>query len=553
MGLLQLPQELVIHILCKLDDISDLLMCRLICHDLDSVFDAPVLRYRIRLAKAGMKPGFASDIPLVDCMRALEEYQATWCSLPLSGDDYYAAPYEDSPHLRFYGDALPLIRGTRLKIIKPPCAIRGVHSGTWSVDIAAFGPTFRVQRCAIDSSQNLAVICGTAATSQECSQCHLIALSGTSSPSPSYHPEAAEPVLIMSDYPKSLEVLIHGDLLGWMLWWHKKHVLNIYNWRTGVLLWQCAFNTYPTSFVFLDETKLVMIQAGLLRMYDIGHHTSTTQTTQTLTPPLLCTLALPPMAQRVSRSILTLKCQRPPPTDGSSTISERDRRFTAFTILFTLPSATRTSSETYLLVISVATLLRCVNTALGGSPSLSNATGPPPVIPWDVWGAPRSCLFRIHEPEDDTRTAYCLSAFGSTCAFAICNANHPASQDVFVFDFHPLAGLNSEKDDDREILARYIDDQPVVQGPAGRLCEPVCNTLPYQVVYKRATYSDDMGISMGHRSIALLEDGLLVVNTMVGWPGDSGCATRGRKGADESIAGFRIRACLQSRCAFIVP
>ena len=170
---------------------------------------------------------------------------------------------------------------------------------------------------------------------------------------------------------------------------------------------------YSTGFAFLDETKLVVAQADVLGVYDIGRHTNPgAQTTQTSTPLPLCTLALPPLVQGVSWEICDLKCQTPPPSVDPGTIFERDGQTTVLMMLIASRKATGMSHEMYILVISGATLLRRVHTALGGS-SFQLSVTVPRTISWYVWGAPRSCLFHIPEPEDNTPRAYRLSALAS--------------------------------------------------------------------------------------------------------------------------------------------
>ncbi|KAI0328835.1 hypothetical protein GY45DRAFT_946084 [Cubamyces sp. BRFM 1775] len=506
MNLLRLPHELLVCILLSLDP-SDLLACGLVCRGLNGILGTPALKHKILLAKTGMRQATTGKLSLLDGIKALEEYQIAWRSLPPTTDSSpHTAQHDSLRYPRFAGDALALLSGATLRLFRPSCSIRRVQPQTWSIDLSV--AQLEIHYCAVDSSQGLVAISGVDLSSPESMQCHLISLSGTSLRS--YHPQAAVHAFTTPTYAAyaySRKIAVYGDLVGWM-WRDRLDRLRVYNWKTGALIWQCHSTSYTVCFAFLDETRLLVACEKALRIYVIDPHARVDpwHPTPTDYSPPICMLELPPLSSTdASSDTMMLESQRP--VANGDVAFEREASLTVLAMLFLAHTAS--SIERYLFVIPVATLLGCLSSNLDKNTPHAVPPYSPLSIPWDSWGASCGCLFPILKVYDYMPVG--LSVMGSTCAI-MATSGDLATLDAFVFDFHALAHPESTANDDREILAHFMDGSRVVRS-AKLLRDPIRNTLPYRVVHKTIAYNDDpdFAAAVTSHSFTLLEDGLAVV------------------------------------------
>ncbi|KAI0328834.1 hypothetical protein GY45DRAFT_1325831 [Cubamyces sp. BRFM 1775] len=518
MNILRLPQELLICILLNVDP-SDLLACGSVCSGLNKLLNTSAVRHRMLLAKVGMRHDIPGKLPLMDSIKALQEYRAAWHALPPMVDSLpHAAQNDGHQYPKSCGDAFALLNGTTLWLIRPPCFIRNIKPRTWSIDLSI--SQLDVQCCGVDSSQGLLVISGVDASSPEPVQCHLISLSGTSLQT--YHPEAAVHAFTITPacrgyYAYSCKTIIHGDLIGWA-WRDYSDGLRVYNWKTGALLWQCHSARSAIHFAFLDETRLIVACDDALRIYAIDPHTTVDPTPHTALlcyptlaeyPPPVFTLELPPLIEDSVSNALILESRRPVPDDDAA--FGREANLTVLAMLINAHSTTTFQVEMYLYVIPVSTLLTRLNSAL--AENTSHAVPPYPTsVPWDSWGASGGCLSHIPKPGCCMTPG--LSVMGSMCAVWASRVDDPATVEAFVFDFHAHAHPESTDNDDREILAHFMDGSRVVRS-AKLLRDPIRNTLPYRVVHKTIAYNDDpdFAAAVTRHSFTLLEDGLAVMST----------------------------------------
>ncbi|KAI0655790.1 hypothetical protein C8Q70DRAFT_1018072 [Cubamyces menziesii] len=514
MNLLRLPQELLVGILLNLGP-SDLLACGLVCHGLNSILGTPALRHQVLLAKAGMRQTISGELSLLDNIKALEEYQTAWRSLTQRTTPH-TDQHDGLRYLKIAGDALALLSDKTLRLIRPPCSIRRVQSQTWSIDLSV--AQFDIHCCAVDSSQGLIAISGVDMSSPQPMQCHLVSLSGASLRA--YHPDAAVQAFTIPTYVAyawSREVKICGDLVGWV-WRDHSNDLRVYNWKTGALVWQHHSAHDAIHFTFLDETRLMVACENTLRIYVVDayirldpspHAAPPWASALADHPQPICTLeGLPLVGIDVTSNILAFESQRPVANDDAA--FERDASLTVLAMLFM--AGTSTTIEKYLYVIPVATLLGCLDSLIDENTFHAVPPHPPPSIPWDSWGASGGCLLPILNIFDFMPLG--VSVMGSTCAIISSKTYDFATLDAFIFDFHALAHPESAADDDREILAQFMDSARVVRS-AKLLRGPIRNTLPYRVVHKTVTYNDDpdFAAAVTRHSFALLEDGLAVMST----------------------------------------
>ncbi|KAH9900698.1 hypothetical protein C8Q73DRAFT_662278 [Cubamyces lactineus] len=484
------------------------------CWSAVCILGSSALRHRIRHAKAGMRQATSGGLSLLNNIKALKDYQIAWHSLPQTTDSIpHIAQYDDVRYPKFTGDAIALLSGATLRLIRPSCSIRGIPSQTWSIDLPV--ALFDIQSCAIDSSQGLIAISGVNISSPEPTQCHLVSLSGASMRN--YHPEAAVHAFTIPTYGDnawSCKVTIRGDLVGWA-WRDHLSYLRVYNWKTGALIWQHSPARCTIHFVFLDETRLMVACENTLKIYVVdpctrvnpSHHTATPwEPALADHPQPVCTLEVLPLtgADAISNP-LALESQKPM-VDSDATFG-CDASLTVLAMLFM--TGTSTILEKYLYVIPVARLLDCLDSLLDENTPHAEPPHSPPSIPWDSWGASGGWLFPILNIFDFVPIG--LSVMGSTCAIMACKTHDLATLDAFIFDFHALAHPESAAEDDREILAQFMECSRVVRS-SKILRGPVRNTLPYRVVHKTITYKDDpdFAAAVTRHSFALLEDGLAV-------------------------------------------
>ncbi|KAI0351095.1 hypothetical protein OH77DRAFT_1430114 [Trametes cingulata] len=510
-SILELPQEVMIGILLLLQPL-DVASCRQVCRDWASICSTPILEYSTLLTRTGMMNGPAPHTSITRRLAALEGYHQAWNAarlslchgLPLPGDYRY-------DHLHFSETLVPIVHDSQLKLFSLPSAHRHVGFRAMSLDLKPFA--LRPQFCATDIPQGLLLIAGFLPSNSRILQCHILSLSAL--PTACYDGRATVPVLRVTTnflFARTLQLNVCGDLLGWM-WKGHSCKLKIHNWKTGELLWSFTHPHLEISFVFLDQSSVMVARHETL-VLDV--YTVVSREPAAPASARLISFSLPPLAEDASMSVKTLKSQVPPPEVDGGALFEADPQFSVLAVSFTITAprtstdlADSTDSEEYILITPLAALLAHVHRE---TPDTSReAVDHEQTIPWEHWGTSSSRLLHMLPGAGLWKSAH-ISALGSKCAVASYRPFLPLVLDVFIFDVHPFA---DGTDDDREELAGFIRTAPVMHG-SRTLLNPLRNELPYRVWHKEVAYDDIIDFPSRPWTdpsfVALLNDGLVVAN-----------------------------------------
>ncbi|KAI0632659.1 hypothetical protein C8Q77DRAFT_834050 [Trametes polyzona] len=240
MNLLSLPVELLVNILSCLD-VTDLFVCRRVCHYCLSIVQSTPLQYRILLARAGLIHGHTTpELSAEDRITALEAYARGW-------KESRFAEYRDPQAsrvppkfktLKFSGGVIPIVTGSELRLVCAGSPGRQVPMRIWSFSLK--GIHLELQYGVADLSQSIFALFGyRLVVAGKSLECRLLSLDNSVVKVKS---EALVPVInipIVSQlFPshRTENAAIHYDLLAWT-WLDEYHYLRIYNWRTGQAVW----------------------------------------------------------------------------------------------------------------------------------------------------------------------------------------------------------------------------------------------------------------------------------------------------------------------------
>ncbi|KAI0824435.1 hypothetical protein BC628DRAFT_438168 [Trametes gibbosa] len=390
--LLQLPGELLIEVLKRLD-LKSLLRCRVSCAALhDLIGESMQLRYNIELAADGLVNGVGCNLPVAERYDLLMERRRRWRYLDFTAIQSFMAPG--------MCQAYELVDGVF-------ASSRGVGfsgsrhiSMTWlptasqpSRNIEREDIGFTVRDFAMDPSQDLIALVLTDEPVQPVGHTILVRVRTMSDNKP--HPNAAVSELsVPVPFPNDRSFIqIVDDIIGMFFWIHDL-ALVLWNWRTGKIVAKCVGPDLPLGaydFAFLSKRSFMITVTGggpgSIVIYTFSGDTDGTgsQPEQARAPPMaerlpptkVAVLHLPPV--KTGQGPMRFQTHSAPfvarPTPGRPFETSPDCRLHVMELNY------GEHGMRYNIFVRNASLLSFVPPGVG-----SGATYEPVTRHWDEWG-----------------------------------------------------------------------------------------------------------------------------------------------------------------------
>ncbi|KAI0336732.1 hypothetical protein GY45DRAFT_1365691 [Cubamyces sp. BRFM 1775] len=531
--LLELPEELLVRIL-GIIDLSWIVTCSKVCRRFVQVIgETTELRYRLELALAGMVDGPPSAIPKRDRLTALQAYRKAWES---GQHPFQIMRVPDHHELLRTTPAGPFaIFWVRerwiMHLYRAPSTFCGITEKSMVLDFEQHvfeGLRLRKSEFGVDFEQGLlwcTPVLEEAYTRFR--ECRLFCLDDhaaihplSAQPSYRFHPPAGH-----SLRPKTTNMFrVNGDLISLVSrsWVTDKRVITVFNWKTGVVVWNFSgdfaaepYIISPTRIVVIDEERLTF------RLFAIDPDRQAHASPMTVDD---CMFVLEPPELRESEgtmySVEEIAFQPPPSFPDCSPLFARNPALTVLAVVFSVytdpkPGVPPTSLESHIMLVPMQTLLASYDFT-STNPSVP-AAGPSVggrVVPWGEWGPIGTRIIRID------RLSYMISAIGAQCAIARRHPMHRWLFDIYIIEVFALAHEAASRLD-RDPLGKcpegHIDlcDDGVLD-EEGRLAscwrEPVRAVHPCMVTHTRIDlrcYGLTVEGGSWHGDIGLSHDGLV--------------------------------------------
>ncbi|OSD01323.1 hypothetical protein PYCCODRAFT_1436557 [Trametes coccinea BRFM310] len=505
---LELPDELQLRILSKLDARS-ILACRQVDPGLAQAIDEAVeMQYRLELQFAGMIDGPPGTISVRDRLDALRAYRAAWNASRHPVHTLLVDSDILGPHLR----GISHFEQTtgRLRLHRPAGTFCGLTEYDAVFDelserIAADWP---YDRFAINYSEDFIAYISNSDSDPSGVYVHFASLSQNYQP----HPLANRPIIQtcspLEDVGCWSVLGCSGDLVSWHLcrWGALPSEMMVVNWKTGTIVWH-MHSTSDQQFLtlqILTSTHLVVIDDSdkfSLRIYAFDPSASDNAPLAT-DSDCIYALALPTRSHRVDDHWLRVAFEPQPQFANDHPLFSHDPNLSllALTIMLGLsdtdfPSGLAHDGDCFLLLIPLETLLR-FDTA---DTELLRGR----IIPWEDWGPKGTKMLQIweHVTQD-------VSVFGSRVALPNWREIVEGKLQclVTVYEVHKLAnevmptssdaadatrGQRADHERDARAAASKLvvtDDDWITDSLAWK--DPIHTTYPFRKTFRTITPSD---------------------------------------------------------------
>ncbi|OSC99425.1 hypothetical protein PYCCODRAFT_844603 [Trametes coccinea BRFM310] len=527
--ILELPAELQVRILSKLDARS-ILACRQASPALaQTIDDAVELRYQLELELAGMIDGPPGPASIRDRLDALRRYRAAWYAGRHPVHGITIAPVE--PWHTHTGALTSYIEADtgRLKIYRPAGTLCGLAEIDATFDGLGAEIATYPDLCSYttDPSQDLLVYSWDthpAAGVQTYAKCAFASLSQHFQP----HPLASHPITACLPIPSCggyAHPQCRGDLVALTVNCDDACPVDmmVVNWKTGIIVWH-MHGTPDHQLLLLSNTHALVANSSMpsyddecfLQIYDFDPTTPINVPLAT-EDGCLYALAPPSCADRVRHRIVTPHLQWTPRVmQGELPFFSHDPEHLLLVLSITIffweegHPESYLDSESYLLLVPLETLLRSTT----GSKIPRGS-----VVPWDDWGPQGTRMLHVEKhvqgvsPLGSRVSLHNWWSAEEPCVVIIYELNKYANEPI-------CAGPDDGEDDnDNSKDARMAaaaasgivlaDDDWITNSKAWK--NPVHTTYPFRKTLRMIPLTDCPEAQPRRCKIHLTLDGLLLV------------------------------------------
>ncbi|KAI0738210.1 hypothetical protein C8Q80DRAFT_1275738 [Daedaleopsis nitida] len=440
--------ELQVQILLRSDG-ATIKACEKVCKSLSEAVATPAVQYKLELDIAGMVDGPTlpnGDHPTIERLEKLRAYQKAWDNSPMAL--FPSTSFHDSSHQRTWencngGFAFAPTRED-YHWFRPGSALRGYNEERRDLkqdQIPGFFASFRSG--AVDVEQDLLIAARRSIVLPAFDELHFFSFRSLGP-----HPCAAQPTIHARPSSISLKadetIMVCGDLVAWKIR-QNTFKLQVWNWKTSLLLWQCESSTISQGrlFTLLDSSHLLIFlpERSQFRVYSINSGAERGgDSVESDFDNYERAFELPPKLSGVTLSGASLcnggamvQINLPPNrTDQRLPFSYKSNN-AIVAISYTQSFPQSQSPECFLLLVPLGTLLPTAY-------AVSEDAHPGRSIPWDEWGPHGSRLVRFSGRHRPTW----ISTFASRCAIvydAEAEAKGQLLLRAYILDVHPCATL----------------------------------------------------------------------------------------------------------------
>ncbi|KAM5535118.1 hypothetical protein V8D89_011204 [Ganoderma adspersum] len=501
--LLDIPEDIRIHILFTLDTVS-LLRCKRLCRDIRNLIDNTVeLEYKLALARAGRVERGQSRLCIVDRLRALESLRTTRFSLDTL--PFILLSNEINPHRPGVTDGfIPYLTNNSSDLVlwRPSFPSRDAPEEKRHIPavMSPQVPATEIGTLAVDIAQDLLVFSRSARPDINPPECYVYSMS-EGRPHSAAGPEPLkidfEPVFVEDGFNTIEDLQIFGDVIAWSITDDRHSAVHVWNWKTSVLVWHRQSDIRGSSCRVISPSHVVLVTAQAVSVFEFDSAADHPPEPATL-EGALCVLELPALTPAPFAPYVRTYMQFPPsvptpaqpPTDGGDpgVAFGLDPALTVLTITLLLSVSDvhgRVGSDfRYAIFVPLSTLRARIEAAsphLGAFADTDTDTDADTglrTVPWAEWGPRGTRIVRFSHISH-------ISVMGSRCAFMRQEEGHSGELHVVLFDVR--RGVGDDTTGERlENLNVYDDgfDAAEALGPTSSFAEEIRTTFPVEVEHQ---------------------------------------------------------------------
>ncbi|KAI0330955.1 hypothetical protein GY45DRAFT_1323106 [Cubamyces sp. BRFM 1775] len=444
----RLPDELLFACLSLLDA-PGVVKNRQVCRRWRDLIDCDAyLQLKIELWASDLLDGPPSNVGIEERLKLLREYKERRKDAQFYADlDYRLGPEDVDGQMQGSVDGsisyiLPAGTSPRLVICSPPSSLRCLDKRIWALTLDNIEGTIRM--IATDVAQDLLMVAETPPDRQWDVRFHFLSIDNGGQP----HPSAVSPITRQLPPDMQGEMRYHfnvfsmricGDHVAWNLRRPSNlddprcYEFEIWNWKTGRLVWARIFNKFVMA-TFLDPCHILLVGKAFQSRRIMHIHRITTSNGSAILnlalsvdPTHICSLQLPPLLGSCTSQIFCdrLTCTAHTPTTGS--IFAPDPASALVTLQFLVENVR------FILVIPLWALRRKINEVLA-RPAYRRWR----LLFWSDWGPQCSVVLPLAYRRSYTQRFLLqdLEAFGSRLGLLPeFDEGNPDSGRIILLDF----------------------------------------------------------------------------------------------------------------------